>query len=594
MKRPAAAGAAVREVLQDYLAFYRAHWAVGKLLICNEGALKSRVRRLLAADPCLAGASGKFDVYSIAESCLRMNREQGGVVFRKLIQALEFLELICVNLFLSPWRKEIKSLKTFTGNFVYYVRSALPEGIMVKVLEEIGYIATTATEFSLARKLNEETEQAAFEIFLARIECEDLVEIAEDVRDSDLVDILQKKRAQKHWCDAESNLDRNPRPSQRKECTIKGGRNETLSPQQTHLTHSKLAFEVVENSRCQNEVGVKLTAEEPQPAASKFTREQNRSQSQADALADSCTKSSDSEDFLIKYSDIVIGQKPLHLADLPPKASEDETQNTGLIGSRQGPPANEPWSLELLSPDASGPQALAILNDVALEGKVPYGYQAQESSREMTESKICDAMSCLTIHGSDPTDQPKELKGNTIQHSNKFAACSFSSKEVVCHLSSASKEEDGIEKLMYPVEETAQPELITSKRGIKEFDRSKTKLADQPGEDREGFNVDLYTSELFCNIAGCNCPTVGLSYNRLVVGNPGLHEAGEYFRHIGEPPSSSCITSPEACYHGGTPADIQCRGEECNLNSSFVGFDTCVVPLNETNPEGYVVINKDD
>ncbi|NXC46619.1 SPAT2 protein, partial [Penelope pileata] len=124
-------------------------------------------------------------------------RCRGGL--RDLLKALEVLELLCVNLLLAPWRKEIRSLKTFTGNFVYYVQSVLPDDIVKTVLEKIGYIATTATEFSLVRKRNnEETKQTAFGIFLARIECETILEMTNEEKHGNLEKTVQK-RSQMHW-----------------------------------------------------------------------------------------------------------------------------------------------------------------------------------------------------------------------------------------------------------------------------------------------------------------------------------------------------------------------------------------------------------
>ncbi|NWX53301.1 SPAT2 protein, partial [Steatornis caripensis] len=119
---------------------------------------------------------------------------RGGSVLRDLLRALEVLELLCVNLLLSPWRKEIRSLKTFTGNFVYYIQSVLPDDIVKTILEKIGYIATTATEFSLVKKRNnEETKQTAFEIFLARIECETILEMTNEEKHGNLEKTLQKR-----------------------------------------------------------------------------------------------------------------------------------------------------------------------------------------------------------------------------------------------------------------------------------------------------------------------------------------------------------------------------------------------------------------
>ncbi|XP_062997020.1 uncharacterized protein LOC134408606 [Elgaria multicarinata webbii] len=593
MRSPATA---LREVHLDYLAFYRATWAEGKLSVCNEAAVKSPARRLLASDAGWPEGWGRLDVYGIARGCLAMKGERGEVVFRKLAKAFEFLELICVNLFLSPWRREIKSLKTFTGNFVYYVQSVLPEGVVQTLLEEMGYVATTATEFSLVRKLNEEeAEQAAFEIFLARIQCEDLLHIAEDARESDLGDILQK-RAQKHWR-PEGNPARKHPPSQGKESVMVGGRNERqgcFGPQPGDVTPNKSAFEEAENPELRSGLGLQCTTDEPRATASELACEQNMSQeSQAGMSASSCVKSTDSEDFLMKYSDIVIGQKPLHFADLSPKVSDDATRTAGLTGPRLGPPPNGARPLALLSPDASGPQALAILNDVTLESRAPYGY----GSRETIESKICDAMQCLTIHGSDPMDQPQELKGGTEQHGHHLSGRGFSRKEGTSNLSSKKKlklKGDTVERLVHPVEETAQPESTGSKRGAQGFDLSQVKLTDLPGDTREGFNIDLYSSDVFCNITDCQHPAVGSSYSRLLAGRPGACEAGEYFRHGREPDSSTCTVPPEVQYRDGIPASVLCRGEGCPLHASFADFEACVVPVNETCPEGYIIINQED
>ncbi|NWX25198.1 SPAT2 protein, partial [Notiomystis cincta] len=119
---------------------------------------------------------------------------QGPRAFRFLFAGLRpLLELLCVNLLLCPWRREIRSLKTFTGNFVYYIQPVLPEDIVKAVLEKIGYVATTATEFSLVKKRNnEETKQTAFEIFLARIECEAILERSSEEERGSLEKSLQQ------------------------------------------------------------------------------------------------------------------------------------------------------------------------------------------------------------------------------------------------------------------------------------------------------------------------------------------------------------------------------------------------------------------
>ncbi|NXJ61401.1 SPAT2 protein, partial [Rostratula benghalensis] len=139
--------------------------------------------------------------------CRRARGQRGGVVLRDLLKALEVLELLCVNLLICPWRKEIRSLKTFTGNFVYYIQSVLPDDIVKTVLEKIGYTATTATEFSLVKERNnEQTKQTAFEIFLARIECETILEMTNAEKRGNLEASLQK-RTQTHRPQGEEDTE---------------------------------------------------------------------------------------------------------------------------------------------------------------------------------------------------------------------------------------------------------------------------------------------------------------------------------------------------------------------------------------------------
>ncbi|NXE49349.1 SPAT2 protein, partial [Casuarius casuarius] len=157
---------------------------------------------------------------------------------------------LCVNLLLSPWRKEIKSLKTFTGNFVYYIQSVLPDDIVKTVLEKIGYIATTSTEFSLVRRRNnEETKQTAFEIFLARIECETILEMTNEEKQGNLEKTLQK-RTQMHW--HHGDKDKEDQTPLREDCeNLENKENsETslcLATQPKSSTNTDISFEAARN-----------------------------------------------------------------------------------------------------------------------------------------------------------------------------------------------------------------------------------------------------------------------------------------------------------------------------------------------------------
>ncbi|NWV87647.1 SPAT2 protein, partial [Machaerirhynchus nigripectus] len=177
---------------------------------------------------------------------------RGGRALRDLLKALELLELLCVNLLLCPWRREIRSLKTFTGNFVYYIQPVLPEDTVKAVLQKIGYVATTATEFSLVEKRNnEETKQTAFEIFLARIECEAILEMTNEEKHGSLETSLQQG-TQTHRHQGEEDEEDQTTPRGDAECLENEGNNETplcLAPQQKCSAACAVSFEAAGNPR---------------------------------------------------------------------------------------------------------------------------------------------------------------------------------------------------------------------------------------------------------------------------------------------------------------------------------------------------------
>lgn len=402
-------------------------------------------------------------------------------------------------------------------------------------------------------------EKTAFEIFLARIECENLLEIAGDMKDSDLADILQK-RAQKH-CLPCVGLDINQERSQTKDMTTEESKG-TPNTGMAYLSHNQSAFteDKIEHG---DSFGLQCIATESQAVASKQTPEQDKNQNQAeDTSTHSCIRSTDSEDFLIKYSDIVIGQKPLHF----PISSSSRATNEGetwLTEARLGLSTCGGESLPLLPSDESGPQALAILNDSTTASKAPYNYQTQDSCQTMAEPKICDAVKRLSSHGSDTIDEPRELKGSMVQQSCESSLM----------LDKPKNKEDYIEKLMYPVEETARPESARSHRVSEELYHPEMKSANL--SCRDNYNVDLYSSDRFNNIAGCRNSTLGPSYGRSL-----------------DVPILTCPIPTEAQYCGDIPAGIRHRRERCPLHPSLV--DTHVVHMNEPSLEGYVVINQDN
>lgn len=132
--------------------------------------------------------------YEAVESSLRSLSSS----LRALHCAFSVLETVAVNLFLYPWKKEFRSIKTYTGPFVYYVKSTLLEEDIRAILSYMGYVPELGTAYRL-RELVEtlQVKMVSFELFLAKVECEQMLEIHSQVKDKGYseLDVLSERRS---------------------------------------------------------------------------------------------------------------------------------------------------------------------------------------------------------------------------------------------------------------------------------------------------------------------------------------------------------------------------------------------------------------
>ena len=113
-QHPGPGEAAPETLLGDLISYYQEEAGAGRLRVCRQAALTHRARRFSDMGPPL-----QLYLPELVASNLRATHSQGAPsptqpVCHELVQALEFLELISVNLLLFPWRKEIRSLKVGT------------------------------------------------------------------------------------------------------------------------------------------------------------------------------------------------------------------------------------------------------------------------------------------------------------------------------------------------------------------------------------------------------------------------------------------------------------------------------------------------
>ncbi|XP_066184113.1 uncharacterized protein [Sylvia atricapilla] len=568
-------------LLREYVSHLAARAAQGQLAACADPALKARARRLLAP-----GRRGALDVRGVAERC---RRARGGRALRDLLKALELLELLCVNLLLCPWRREIRSLKTFTGNFVYYIQPVLPEDIVKAVLEKIGYVATTATEFSLVKKRNnEETKQTAFEIFLARIECEAILEMTNEEKHDNLEKSLQKGTQTHQHRGEEDEGDQTPRRGDTESLGSEGS-SETplcLAPQQKCSAACAVSFEAAGNARTKGDSPGSL-------------QEHRRQGINTAHLPGKCC---DSEDFLVTYSDIVIGQTPVFSESLSPKALQREP---GARLSGQGASAGAAESAALLgtaplSPGASGPPAFAVFVDSSCDSKSALQFEAPGVPEGSIEAEINDAINCID---PAPGDEPTELKSLPYKDFASAQNCSISREEDVCELSLTFTElqvKDAQEELMYPVEETGQAEAVgyagTSDRHVREFNSSQIKhayLTDAELHRRAASHTEP-PSGLCCSAGHMEDSTTGSDSRRLFMDPAKAHPASESFRHVREPPNLTYIP-PQSIdvrpSHGGRRSLVQPAGDSAGGREGKL--ENCNSQETDTQ-EPYVIIDRTD
>ncbi|XP_075702763.1 spermatogenesis-associated protein 2 [Rhinoderma darwinii] len=132
--------------------------------------------------------------YEVCENSLKTLRTSN---LRSLHNAAAMLETIGINLFLYPWKKEYKNIKTYTGPFVYYVRAALIDDDIRHILNHMGYLQEQGTVYRLKDHVDTtQVKRVSFELFLARVECELLLEIYLQVKDKGYleVDVVNERK----------------------------------------------------------------------------------------------------------------------------------------------------------------------------------------------------------------------------------------------------------------------------------------------------------------------------------------------------------------------------------------------------------------
>ncbi|XP_007887468.1 spermatogenesis associated 2-like [Callorhinchus milii] len=146
--------------------------------ICNDDEVKRLTRLHLTQNSEECHDVLRNDVFEIVANSLRGKRDLASAL-KLLIRAFELLELAAVNLAVFPWRKEFKTIKTFSGAYVHYLKPALCSEDLASIFKKMGYRLKDGFHLELRDSEPRESVKRAFEFFSARLECEILLEIVE-------------------------------------------------------------------------------------------------------------------------------------------------------------------------------------------------------------------------------------------------------------------------------------------------------------------------------------------------------------------------------------------------------------------------------
>ncbi|XP_068573593.1 sodium/potassium/calcium exchanger 1 [Cebidichthys violaceus] len=186
-----------QELYEDYVNYYLQ--PCPEVRPCCDPSLLKKAAQYLLREPEPGDAFTVFPFYrAVRQDCVSQSTH-GRKHLHAFIKATELLETLCVNLFVQPWKKEIKTLKTFTGPFIYGLLPVLSSSTIQSVLGSIGYLPHTdapQSEYRLSEDANPDRAMLlGFELLLARVECDHLLEILEkdQLGPQEFLEVLQRR-----------------------------------------------------------------------------------------------------------------------------------------------------------------------------------------------------------------------------------------------------------------------------------------------------------------------------------------------------------------------------------------------------------------
>ncbi|KAM9302033.1 uncharacterized protein PAF06_015284 [Gastrophryne carolinensis] len=396
-----------------------------------------------------------------------------------MMKGFAILEMVCVNLFLYPWRKEIRTLKKFTGNFVYFVEPFIPEKMVTHVLQRVGYSIAHETEYIIGGTINiEEAKHTAFQLCLARLYCEELISLIHKNKD-DCLNALP----------GETNVDAptDLRATSEHQTGSSSETGSTCEHQAKNADQGRDIYGLSINSENIDSRDTAASLDPPaMPAAAQDESAMEHHYSYSRIL--------DSEEFLNNYSDLNLAQQPI----LPLQSRKINSKPQELREERPRGVSKESTFLKAFIPESFSKEPERDLFKVK---------DVREDMAILALSQKSDSSNVLSKHGNEPPD-PKAQK---------------QPERLVIKLKMGNVAN---EWLTYPIEETVPPDSSNS-GDLCQKDPKWTFLKKQRAAEEETSSLSFSSNVSMLNVTPSRAPERG--------------DCPDNLYNLREPPSSMYI-----------------------------------------------------
>ncbi|XP_075045164.1 spermatogenesis-associated protein 2-like protein [Mixophyes fleayi] len=126
-----------KTLLAEYSSWLHSASTLGEIAPCTDKELIDRLRQIILEEPDLHN-SLRNDAFSLIDRGLQ-NKADLLSALKDIADAFQTLEQASLHLYCTPWRKELHTIRTFSGHYVHVLGAALPQDALFMAFKKLGY-----------------------------------------------------------------------------------------------------------------------------------------------------------------------------------------------------------------------------------------------------------------------------------------------------------------------------------------------------------------------------------------------------------------------------------------------------------------------